>query len=159
MVDLFASMSFPDGAPLLVRLVWAARWKLGEWFDWDEPGSGVGERVASLRDRLPKDLKGAAGPDLGADHPFTSVYQLHDEYAAELANQTVHGVVHFGWVSDDSGGHHAQMAVLVKPNGRRGALYMAAIKPFRHLIVYPALMCSIARDWQRPTDDTDAARR
>jgi hypothetical protein len=40
------------------------------------------------------------------------------------------------------------MAVLVKPNGRFGAAYMAAIKPFRHLVVYPALMRAIERDWQ-----------
>ena len=32
------------------------------------------------------------------------------------------------------------MAVLVKPNGLLGTAYMAAIKPFRHLLVYPALM-------------------
>jgi uncharacterized protein DUF2867 len=32
------------------------------------------------------------------------------------------------------------MAVLVKPNGLLGTAYMAAIRPFRHLIVYPAMM-------------------
>jgi hypothetical protein len=49
-------------------------------------------------------------------------------------------------VRDESGGYHAQMAVLVKPNGPLGTAYMAAIKPFRHLIVYPALMQRIAQD-------------
>jgi hypothetical protein len=44
------------------------------------------------------------------------------------------------------------MAVLVKPNGRLGALYMAAIRPFRHLIVYPALMRKIEQDWQAGGD-------
>jgi hypothetical protein len=29
------------------------------------------------------------------------------------------------------------MAVLVKPNGLPGIGYMAVIRPFRHLIVYP----------------------
>jgi hypothetical protein len=29
------------------------------------------------------------------------------------------------------------MAVLVKPNGPFGTAYMAAIAPFRHLMVYP----------------------
>jgi hypothetical protein len=32
------------------------------------------------------------------------------------------------------------MAVYVKPNGLLGTAYMAAIKPFRYMIVYPALM-------------------
>ncbi|GGL51159.1 DUF2867 domain-containing protein [Planomonospora parontospora] len=38
-----------------------------------------------------------------------------------------------------------RMAVLVKPNGRFGRLYMAAIAPFRYLVVYPAL----TRQWER----------
>jgi hypothetical protein len=40
------------------------------------------------------------------------------------------------------------MAVLVKPNGRLGAVYLAAIRPLRHLGVYPALMRSIERHWR-----------
>jgi hypothetical protein len=29
-----------------------------------------------------------------------------------------------------------------------GAGYMAAIKPFRHLIVYPSMMREIEREWR-----------
>ena len=47
-----------------------------------------------------------------------------------------------------SGGYRGQMAVLAKPNGRLGSIYMAAIKPFRHLIVYPAIMRQLERDWR-----------
>jgi hypothetical protein len=65
-----------------------------------------------------------------------------------MANRTVHSVMHIGWVRDGKGGYRGQMAVLVKPNGPFGAAYMAAIKPFRYLIVYPALMRSIKRYWQ-----------
>jgi hypothetical protein len=42
------------------------------------------------------------------------------------------------------------MAVLVKPNGRLGTGYMAAIKPFRHLIVYPLMMRDVEREWRAP---------
>jgi hypothetical protein len=38
----------------------------------------------------------------------------------------------------------------VKPNGLLGTGYMAAIKPFRHLIVYPAMMREIGRSWRAP---------
>jgi hypothetical protein len=62
---------------------------------------------------------------------------LEDEWAAEVANRTMHGVLHLGWVLD-RGGYRGQMAVLVKPNGLLGAAYMRAIRPFRHLIIYPA---------------------
>ncbi len=159
------------GDPLVLRALFALRWKLGELFGWDKPGSGVGERVRSLRERLPADLLEAPrGPDLRAvpgrtevDGPpiFSSVYQTHDEWVAELSNKTVHAVMHIGWVPNDSGsGYHAQMAVLVKPNGRFGKAYMAAIKPFRYALVYPLLLRSIGRRWQsKPRDDRSQGRR
>jgi Protein of unknown function (DUF2867) len=49
---------------------------------------------------------------------------------------------------DGTGGYRAQFAVLVKPNGVLGTAYMAAIRPFRHLIVYPPLMREIGREWR-----------
>ena len=139
---------FASGLELssLSRVLFAIRWKLGALLGWDKPGSGVGARVRTLRDRLPVDLLDVPrGPDFG---PFHSVYQLDNEWAAEMANNTVHGVLHIGWVPDGAGGYRGQMAVLVKPNGLLGTAYMAAIAPFRHLIVYPALIRTIARQWR-----------
>ena len=160
LVQLFASGS-KDGPthPVVLRGLFALRWKLGELFGWDKADSGVGYRVGSLRERLPADLLAAPrGPDLRAvpgradvdgSVVFSSVYQTHDEWVAELANVTVHAVLHIGWVPDASGsGYHAQMAVLVKPNGWFGKAYMAAIKPFRHAFVYPLLLRSIGRRWR-----------
>lgn len=137
-----------EGDSRSARALWAIRWKLGEVFGWDRPHTGPGGRVTSLRDRLPPDLREAPGPDLGADL-FTSLYLLGDEFAAEIANQTMHGVLHLGWVPDGAGGYRGQMAVLVKPNGLPGHAYMAAIRPFRHLIVYPPLLRRIERRWAR----------
>ena len=132
----------------LARALWAIRWKLGELFGWDGPDAGVGSRVATLRDRLPADLRdGPAGPDFDK-LPFTPLYLLHDEFAAEVANKTVHGVMHLGWVQDGTGGYRGQMAVLVKPNGRFGNVYMAAIRPLRHRIVYPPMMREVERAWR-----------
>ena len=81
-----------------------------------------------------------------------SLYLTDDEFAAEIANRTVHGVMHLGWVPDGTGGYRGQMAVLVKPNGLFGTVYMAAIMPFRYLIVYPALMGMIGREWRERVD-------
>ena len=126
--------------PRAVRALFAIRWKLGELLGWDDPDAGLGSRVPTLRDRLPADLRDApSGPDFDA-LPFTSLYLLDDEWAAEIANRTMHGVMHLGWVPDGTGGYRGQMAVLVKPNGLLGTAYMAAIRPFRHLIVYPPMM-------------------
>jgi hypothetical protein len=65
--------------------------------------------------------------------------------------------VHLGWVPDGTGGYRGQIAVLVKPNGIFGTVYMAVIKPFRYLIVYPALMREIGRGWLTLAD-ANAAR-
>jgi hypothetical protein len=52
-----------------------------------------------------------------------------------------------------------QMAVLVKPNGLLGTGYMAAIRPFRHLIVYPAMMRQIERTWRARSGGQPSALR
>jgi hypothetical protein len=147
LVQAIATGSLSRSPSAAVRALWAIRMRLGELFGWDRPEAGVGSRVATLRERLPRDLRDASGPDFQAV-PFTSLYLLGDEWAGEIANRTVHGVMHLGWVADEAGGYHGQMAVLVKPNGLLGAAYMAAIKPFRHVIVYPAMMRQIGREWQ-----------
>jgi Protein of unknown function (DUF2867) len=136
----------------LVRTLFAIRWKLGELLGWDGAATGIGSRVPTLRDRLPKDLRDTpSGPDFGGGL-FTSLYQLDDEWAAEIANRTVHAVMHLGWVPDQTGGYHAQMAILVKPNGLLGTCYMAAIRPFRYLFVYPQLMRNWERTWRASAD-------
>jgi hypothetical protein len=140
LVALIASQDPSQSSSRPVRTLFAIRWKLGELLGWDGADSGLGSRVPTLRDRLPADLRDAPpGPDFDA-LPFTSVYLLDDEFAAEIANRTMHGVMHIGRVPDGTRGYRAQMAVLVKPNGLLGHAYMAAIRPFRHLIVYPAML-------------------
>jgi hypothetical protein len=147
LVQLATSPNASRGTSRIVRALFAIRWKLGERFGWDWPDTGLGSRVLTLRDRLPADLRDApSGPDFG---PFSSLYLLDDEFAAEIANRTVHGVMHLGWVADDdTGGYRGQMAVYVKPNGLWGTAYMAAITPFRRLIVYPLMIREIGRKWQ-----------
>jgi hypothetical protein len=145
LVHGFASADPSKNSSPAVRALWAIRWKLGELLGWDGPDAGLGARVPTLRERLPADLREApSGPDFGS-LPFSSLYLLDDEWAAETANRTMHGVMHIGRVPDATGGFRAQMAVLVKPNGLFGAGYMAAIRPFRRLIVYPGMMRRIER--------------
>jgi hypothetical protein len=146
LVQGLAAAEGSQGSSHAARALWAIRWKLGELLGWDDPAAGLGSRVPTLRDRLPVDLREApSGPDL---HRFRSLYLLEDEWAAEIANRTVHGVLHLGWVPDQTGAYRGQMAVLVKPHGPFGTGYMAAIRPFRHLIVYPAMLRGIEREWR-----------
>ncbi len=137
--------------PVVVRMLFAVRWKLGALFGWDERDQGLVGRVASLRDRLPGDLRATSAGEPVPHTPFTMVYELPDECAIELANRTVHDICHLGWVPAEGGEYELRMAALVKPNGVLGRLYMVAIKPFRYLVVYPAM----TRKWERAWRDRD----
>jgi hypothetical protein len=147
LVDLWSTFDPGQSSPV-VRALFTIRWTLGRILGLDRPDTGLGARVETLRDRLPDDLRDAPA-DLARDRsPFSPLYLTHDEFAMEIANQTVHGVLHVGWVPDGAGGFRGQMAVLVRPNGALGVAYMAAIAPFRHLIVYPLMMRDIGRTWR-----------
>jgi hypothetical protein len=152
LVQMVISSDPSHSSSCAVRALFAIRWRLGGLLGWDGIGTGVGSRVLTLRDRLPADLRETSTPEFEGP-PFSSLYLTDDEFAAEIANQTMHGIMHLGRVPDQSGGFRAQMAVLVKPNGLLGSAYMTAIRPFRYLIVYPAMMTEVQREWQarRPT--------
>jgi hypothetical protein len=142
------------------RFLWDLRDRLGRWFSLgristaaksgadgagDKPIPDTGE--TSLSARLPDDLRGTTAGLEFASLPFIPLYRTDDEFAAEVSNQTVHGVMHLAWVDQGDGRYQGQMAVYVKPRGLFGKGYMALIKPFRHWIVYPALMRQTERTW------------
>jgi hypothetical protein len=152
LVELMASFDPTQRGPLPARFLFAVRFFLGGVLGLDDTGSGVGNRVPSLRDRLPAELRDApAGPAPALG--FAPLYLRDNEWAAEIANRTMHGILHLGWVpdgdGDGDGGYRGQLAVLVKPNGLFGDAYMAFIKPFRHLLVYPGMLRQLEQDWQR----------
>ena len=157
LVRLIASGDAERGPKDLARALWVIRRKLGELLGWDGPPAGPPR--SSLRDRLPADLRGCSPAPHPRNPAFTPLYVTADEWAAEIINRTVHGVLHLGWVPDRPdrpdrpdgpdrpGRYHGQLAVYVKPNGLLGTAYMAAITPFRHLIVYPPMIQAIGRAW------------
>jgi hypothetical protein len=152
LVQLLASGDPMRGSSRAARSLWAIRWRVGRLLGWDDPHAGRRSQRPTLRDRLPADLRvSPLGPDFAA-LPFTPLYLLDDEFAAEVVNRTVHGIMHVGWVAGEADGYHGQMAVYVKPNGRLGTVYMAAIRPFRHRIVYPPIMREIGRAWRARSD-------
>jgi hypothetical protein len=153
LLELATSLDPSQSSSGAARALFAIRWKVGGLLGWDGPDVGLGSRVPTLRERLPADLRNApSGRDFQA-LPFTPLYVTQNEYAAEIANKTMHGLMHLGWVPDGSGEYRGQMAVLVKPNGPFGNAYMAAIAPFRHWIVYPLMMRDIERQWKTSAGD------
>jgi hypothetical protein len=133
------------------RALFSLRHRLGGWFGWDDASRRrpiPGRTETTLSARLPNDLRGTATlPDISSTS-FTPLYRTDDEWAAELSNDTVHAVMHLAWIDQGEGLYRGQMGIYVKPRGRFGATYMALIGPFRHLIVYPALMRQSERAWE-----------
>jgi hypothetical protein len=149
LLEVMASLDPARGASPAARVLFGVRWRLGRWFGWDEAAERPipGQEEVSLTSRLPEDLQGTtAGLDFGS-RPFAPLFRTDTEFAAELSNQTVHGVMHLAWVDQGNGRYQGQMAVYVKPRGRLGKRYMTLIAPFRHWVVYPALMRQIERAW------------
>ena len=145
-VERLAAFDPAHSDSFAVRNLTAIRLVLGRLLGLDRPGSGVDGRVATLRDRLPADLRGATSTE-SETLPFRTLYLLEDEWAAEAANATMHGVLHLGVVTDPDGFGRIRLAVLVKPNGLLGRAYMTFIRPFRYSLVYPPLLRQLGRTW------------
>ena len=102
LVQLITSMDPSQSSSRAARALFAIRWKVGELLGWDDADAEVSSGAETLQDRLPADLRSSqSGPDFDA-LPFKPLYLLDDEWAAEIANRTMHGVIHVGWVEGET---------------------------------------------------------
>ncbi|MEE9415435.1 MAG: DUF2867 domain-containing protein [Acidimicrobiales bacterium] len=157
---IFATLDFGAGEDsTAARALFTVRDRLGTLLRWNENTNDLaipGSADRSLRGRLSADQLAEVGDTSLFDDvqgiPFRPVYVAEDECALELSDHNVHAAVHLGWVTAGNGRFTGQMGVYVKTRGRFGRTYMTAIAPFRHYIVYPALLRRIGREWNaRPT--------
>jgi hypothetical protein len=150
LLEVMASLDPAHGESATTRLLFSIRYRLGGWFGWDDATRELAipdDAETTLSARLPVDLRYTA-TNLGrSSYGFRPLYRTDDEWAAEVSNRTVHAVMHLAWVEKGEGRYQGQMGVYVTPRGRFGAAYMALIRPFRHRVVYPALMRQIERAW------------
>jgi hypothetical protein len=136
-------------------LLFAVRLQLGRLLGWDGTQARPipGARETSLAERLPAELRGSAATpviDPGFREKagsFTPLFRTEDEWAAEISNATVHGVLQLCWVPTDGERYAGRLAVWVTPRGPVGRAYLLAIAPFRHLVVYPALLKRVGQAW------------
>jgi Protein of unknown function (DUF2867) len=150
LLEIMATLDPAKRGSRATRALFALRYRLGGWFGWDDatrrrPVPGRSETTLSAR--LPEDLRASATRPDTSSTSFRPLYRTADEWAAEISNDTVHGVMHLAWIDQGENLYRGQMGIYVKPRGRLGPIYMALIGPFRHLIVYPALMRQIERAW------------
>jgi Protein of unknown function (DUF2867) len=157
LMEIMASLD-PTATPSTAsRALFDLRHRLGRCFRWDDTAPlAIPDRTeTTLRDRLPRDLRHSAdavklrspGLEKLGVH-FAPLYRTDVESAAETSNRTMHGVLHLGWVEQGRGRFQGQMAIYVKPRGVFGQAYMALIRPFRYLVVYPSLMRQIEKAWK-----------
>jgi hypothetical protein len=154
LLDALASIDPTTAESRATRALFAIRYRVGGWLGWDEAPRTppiANDAQSSLTARLPEDLRSTATGLEPRASDFTPLYRTDVEWAAELSNRTVHAVMHIAWVEQDEGHYRGQMGVYVKPRGTFGVLYMAAIAPFRHRVVYPALMREIESAWNART--------
>jgi hypothetical protein len=134
-----------EGAPAVVRGLFRMRNRLGALFGWDRPrpawdGESYANRL-SPEDRA-RSLVAPGTPD-GA---FRLLYRFEDEQLNELRNSTVHAFLSLS-IRPAPDGYRAYLGIFVRPVHRFTGLYMAAIAPFRRLVVYPAISRKMQRAW------------
>ncbi len=132
-------------APTVVQGLFRLRGRIGALFGWDRPrpawnAESYANRLSSA-DRA--ESRGAPGTP---DGTFRLLYRFEDEQLSELRNATVHAFVSLS-IRPTSDGYLAYAGVFVQPVHRFTRLYMAAIAPFRRLVVYPAVIRKIQRAW------------
>jgi hypothetical protein len=85
LVALLADYDPADSANPILRGLFALRWRLGRLFGWERED----------------------------ERSFSPLLEAENEWAAEIVNKTVHGILHLGWVEDErGGGYRGQLAVL-----------------------------------------------
>ncbi len=135
----------------LTSALFALRGVVANLFGWDEETNCLpipGCQEASLRDRC--EQVGIDPPAMRDDVGFFRVvYITKAEYALETSNRLLHAVMHVGWAPAEGDQYAAQMGVWVKYRTRMGRVYLAAIAPGRHWVVYPALMRRLGAAWER----------
>jgi hypothetical protein len=112
----------------VVRGLFALRGFLGRVFRLDSP------------DPVPNDGR-------ERDGPFEIIHRGDSEAIGEIVNKTVHAFSVMA-LEKCEGGHRFYWGIYVRPVGRITSLYMALIDPFRHYLVYPAILGHLHRSWK-----------
>ena len=120
---------------------------VGRLFGWDrEPAATAWESFA--RRLTPADLSRSLVTPGTPEGPFRVVYRFENEQLLEIINRTAHAAALSALIETEAA-YRFYFAVYVRNVSRLTPLYMAAIDPFRKLIVYPSLMRSVRTTWNQ----------
>ena len=133
--------------PVVQRLL-DLRFLIGRLFGWDSPRPST-EAVPTFADRLTDaDRARSLTPAGVCEGPFRVIYRFQNEKLVELINRTAHAAALSALV-ETANGYRLYFAVYVRNVTWLTPFYMAAIDPFRKLIVYPSLLRSVRANWDR----------
>jgi hypothetical protein len=131
--------------PPAVRGLLSVRFFVGALFGWDQPTPSFFSE--SFAQRLTdQDRARSLAPAGTPDGLFRIVYRFENEQLDEVVNRTVHAGA-LSALIEAPAGYRFYFAVYVREVSPFTPLYMAAIDPFRKLIVYPALLRSVSAQW------------
>jgi Protein of unknown function (DUF2867) len=130
-----------------VRALLNVRFLVGRLLGWDrEANATAGETFATRLTTA--DLSKSLAPPGTRQGPFRIVYRFENEQLLELINQTAHAGALSALV-EAAPAYRFYFAVYVRSIGRLTPVYIALIDPFRKLIVYPSLLRSVRRTWDK----------
>ena len=136
----------------VVRGLLDLRLLIGRLFGWDRPRPST-QAEPTFADRLTDADRArslaAAGLCEGPNGLFRVVYRFENEKLVELINLTVHAAALSALV-ETADSYRFYFAVYVRSVDQLTPVYMAAIDPFRKLIVYRSLLRSVRSNWDRP---------
>jgi hypothetical protein len=133
--------------PPIVRRLLNIRLLIGQRLGWDrEPAASAWE---TFETRLTAaDRSKSLVPAGTREGLFRAVYRLENEQLLELVNRTAHAAALRALVETPKS-YRFYFAVYVRSVSRFTPIYMALIDPFRKLVVYPSLLCTILGNWNK----------
>lgn len=133
--------------PPIVRWLLNIRLLIGQRLGWDrEPAASAWE---TFETRLTAaDRSKSLVPAGTREGFFRVVYHLENEQLVELVNRTAHAAALSALVETPNS-YRFYFAVYVRSVSRITPIYMALIDPLRKLVVYPSLLRTVLRNWNK----------
>jgi hypothetical protein len=131
----------------LVAALFKLRFLVGGLLGWDANQHQLDREFYLHRLDAEDRAKSLITPGI-PDGPFRLLHLLPQESVSEVQNATVHAFLCQALRKAGSG-YRLYWGIYVKPTSRFTPVYLALIKPFRYLVVYPAVLGQIRRAWIR----------
>lgn len=142
---LNVSPLFGVGSSTPARTLVRLRRRIGKAFGWDRPSDLAS--TPTFVAQVPQDVCQRSLIEPGTpEGDFRVVYSLPNEHLSELRNNIVHAALSVALIEDERF-YRLYLGVFVRNVNRFTPLYMAAIAPFRHWIVYPAILNTLRKKW------------